>query len=290
MCGGPECKVSQKDCAGVVLRTVEPGAYCSVLLARVQAREHSHNQESTLADCRQSRRIARHNGMGDSDELAVLILSGWSDGPLPALEHSLRQRGLRCVRVPLPMPPCGVYWCANPFLLLLAGVVWLAVYAWNECTLEPFVVFAILIIAGALVAARLCVAGVVRFAEWHGAANAKRLLARHRVALVVGFSWGGGIAHRLLASRSWRGPTLLLAPTTVAMARCALRSPQRLDDARVRVVLASDDGFVPRPATESLYEAVAVVHDDHPLCGRAARDAIVGASAELLSEPVNFVS
>ena len=27
--------------------------------------------------------------MGD-DELAVLILSGWSDGPLPALEHSLR--------------------------------------------------------------------------------------------------------------------------------------------------------------------------------------------------------
>ena len=164
--------------------------------------------------------------MGD-DELAVLILSGWSDGPLPALEHSLRQRGLRCVRVPVPMPPCGVYWCANPFLLLLAGVVWLAIYAWNECKLEPFVVFAILIIAGALVAARLCVAGVVRFAEWHGAANAKRLLARHRVALVVGFSWGGGIAHRLLASRSWRGPTLLLAPTTVAMARCSLRSPQR---------------------------------------------------------------
>ena len=118
-------------------------------------------------------------------------MPGGPDGPLPALEHSLRQRGLRCVRVPLPMPPCGVYWCANPFLLLLAGVVWLAIYAWNECTLEPFVVFAILIIAGALVAARLCVAGVVRFAEWHGAANAKRLLARHRVALVVGFSWGG---------------------------------------------------------------------------------------------------
>jgi hypothetical protein len=238
-----------------------------------------------LADYRQSRRIAAYS-MGDSDELAVLILSGWSDGPLPALEHSLRQRGLQCVRVPLPMPPCGVYWCANPFLLLLAGVVWLAIYAWNECTLEPFVVFAILIIAAALVAARLCVAGVVRFAEWRGASNAKRLLARHRVALVVGFSWGGGIAHRLLASRAWRGPTLLLAPTTVAMARCALRSPQRLDDARVRVVLASHDGFVPRPATESLYEAVAVVPDDHPLCGRAARDAIAGASAELLSEPL----
>ena len=46
------------------------------------------------------------------------------------------------------------------------------------------------------------------------------------------------------------------------------------------------EGFVPRPATESLYEAVAVVPDDHPLCGRAARDAIAGASAELLSEPL----
>jgi hypothetical protein len=234
-------------------------------------------------------RIARHNSMGD-DELVVLILSGWSDGPLPALEHSLRQRGLRCVRVPLPMPPCGVYWCANPFLLLLAGVVWLMIYALNEVTLEPAALYIVLIIAAALVAARLCVAGVVRFAEWHGTVNAKRLLARHRVALVVGFSWGGGIAHRLLASRSWKGPTLLLAPTTIAMARCALRSPQRLDDARLKVVLASDDGFVPRPATESLYEAVAVVHDDHPLCGRAARDAIAAASAELLSEPVNFVS
>ena len=76
------------------------------------------------------------------------------------------------------------------------------------------------------------------------------------------------------------------ALSRVAMARCALRSPQRLDDARLRVVLASDDGFVPRPATESLYEAVAVVPDDHPLCGRAARDAIAGASAELLSEPL----
>ena len=277
---------SKKTRAGVVLRTVDPGAYCSALLARVQAREASHKQESTLADCRQSRRIARHNSMGDSDELAVLILSGWSDGPLPALEHSLRQRGLRCVRVPLPMPPCGVYWCANPFLLLLTGVVWLMIYALNEVTLEPAALYIVLIIAGALVAARLCVAGVVRFAEWHGAANARRLLARHRVALVVGFSWGGGIAHRLLASRSWRGPTLLLAPTTIAMARCALRSPQRLDDARLKVVLASDDGFVPRPATESLYEAVAVVPDDHPLCGRAARDAIAGASAELLSEPL----
>ena len=32
--------------------------------------------------------------------------------------------------------------------------------------------------------------------------------------------------------------------------------------------------------------SVAVVADDHPLCGRAARDAIAGASAELLSEPL----
>ena len=85
--------------------------------------------------------------MGE-DEPVALILSGWSDGPLPALEHSLRQRGLRCVRVPLPMPPCGVYWCANPFLLLLAGVVWLAIYAWNECTLEPFVVASVAGVAG----------------------------------------------------------------------------------------------------------------------------------------------
>ena len=31
---------------------------------------------------------------------------------------------------------------------------------------------------------------------------------------------------------------------------------------------------------------LAGVPDDHPLCGRAARDAIAGASSELLSEPL----
>ena len=228
--------------------------------------------------------------MGD-DSQVVLTLSGWSDGPLPALEHSLRQRGLRCVRVALPMPPCGVYGLLNPFLVLLAGVVWLTIYAVNEWTLEltstaASAVATIFVIAGALVAARLCVAGVVRFAAWHGAANAKHLLSRHQVAMVVGFSWGGGIAHQLVSSRAWRGPTLLLAPTSVAMGRCALRAPRRLDDARLRVVLAMYDGFCPRPATENLYDSVAVVEDDHPLCGRAARDAIANATAELLSEPL----
>ena len=217
---GPHPEVAEKSCS------LRPSpAYCT-LLARVQARASRNQGRAQLADCTGAPPKPRIGSMGD-DELAVLILSGWSDGPLPALEHSLRQRGLRCVRVPLPMPPCGVYWCANPFLLLLAGVVWLAIYAWNEW-LEPFVVFAILIIAGALVAARLCVAGVVRFAEWHGAANGRacwRATAWPWSSASAGAAasrigcWRRGVGEDLRSSRrrrlQWRA------------ARCARRAPRR---------------------------------------------------------------
>ena len=210
----------------------------------------------------------------------MLILSGWSDGPLPALEHSLRQRGLRCARVPLPMPPCGVYWCANPFLLLLAGVVWLVIYAHGtSARSNPSHSLRHLNHRGrargraALRRRRRPVRG------WHGAANARRLLARHRVALVVGFSWGGGIAHRLLASRGWRGPTLVRRRRLLM--GCALRSPRRLDDARLKVVLASDDGFVPRAAGDGagvLY-GVARRPRDRRSADERLHHAIAGASA-----------
>ena len=111
----------------------------------------------------------------------------------------------------------------------LAGVVWLAIYAWNECTLEGFVVFAILIIAGALVAARLERRGRRPKAEWHGAANHDS----HAGAPSRGrrLQLGGGIAHRLLAAPSWRGPTHLRRRRGGARAfRCARRAP---DGARV---------------------------------------------------------
>merc|ERR1711972_1303865 len=35
----------------------------------------------------------------------------------------------------------------------------------------------------------------------------------------VGFSWGGGVLHRMIADQHWIGPTLLLCPATGPMAK-----------------------------------------------------------------------
>ena len=222
----------------------------------------------------------------DDDEPVALFLSGWSDGPLPQLERVLRRRGLRCVYVSLPMPPCGVTWCANPFVLLLAVVLWLTIVAAERLAATHPALIVVAVAVGSLLA-RLCVAGVVRFSVHHGAANARRLLRRHRVAMLVGFSWGGGVALDLLGA--WRGPTLLLAPAAVVMGKIGLANPRRKvvdDPTRVRVVLARFDDFCPQPASGELFDHLSMdvveVADNHALCGRGASEAIVAAVAALL--------
>ena len=111
-------------------------------------------------------------------------------------------------------------------------------------------VIGVLIVAGLL--ARLCVAGLVRNSIRRGVKIAADLL-RHRtvdavspsglvfghgrarpepcsrilIVQVVGFSWGGGVAAELLRQGKLGADgapsALLLAPTTCAMARCALQ-------------------------------------------------------------------
>ena len=117
------------------------------------------------------------------------------------------------------------------------------IYAWNECTLEPFVVFAILIIAGALVAARLCVAGVVRFAERHGAANAAFAgVAWPGRRLQLGRRHSASVAGVAELARTHAPPR----PTTIAMARarCAAAASTTPRGSSSRATT-----LVPRPAT-----------------------------------------
>ena len=67
--------------------------------------------------------------------------------------------------------------------------------------------------------------------------------------VIVGFSWGGGVLAEMIHRGIWKGPSLLLAPTSDAMASIAMsrlpsvsmESCERL----VKVVHASHDGFCP---------------------------------------------
>ena len=103
-------------------------------------------------------------------------------------------------------------------------------------------------------------------------AIAARVIARHHIDVVVGFSWGGGIACWLLAERNkWRGPTLLLAPTVAAMSGIArLAKPRFLASAEsasdepaaplVHVVHAMYDGFCPASQHEYFAATGAAMH------------------------------
>lgn len=75
-------------------------------------------------------------------------------------------------------------------------------------------------------------------------------LASFRPDVVVGSSFGGGIAVALLARKLWRGPTVLLAP-----AAALLGLPYGLpDDAAVTVAHGVDDDIVPLAHSRSLVE------------------------------------
>ncbi len=72
-------------------------------------------------------------------------------------------------------------------------------------------------------------------------AGARAALSAERPDLVVGSSFGGAVAVRLLCAGAWRGPTVLIAP---AQARVGLdtRLPP---DARVIVLHGDADDVVP---------------------------------------------
>ena len=218
-----------------------------------------------------------------TEEQVCIILGGWSPGPLPVLMEALRHRGLRCRHVSIPMPPCGCFWLINPFVPMLFVLLPWATLVACDAAAEVSAALVVAVAAAAAVLARLCVAALVRFSVAHGIFNAQRHIRTGRVAFVVGFSWGGGVAHEL--ARRHALPTLLLAPTTVLNCTYALAAPGRVDPSRAAVVLARGDPFTP-PATTALYERlgvdVAAVRDDHSLNGRDAYEAILDAVERLL--------
>ena len=217
--------------------------------------------------------------------LRVIVVGGWSPGPLPLLERRLPEVEFEHVGC-LPMPPCGCAWLANPFLaLLIFYVAWVAptlgemargVANPGGATLIVLLVVLSFALAGALVAA------IVRFSVWHGALLTRRAIGHGAPpALVIGFSWGGGVVHAMLAARSWPGPALLLAPTISAISSIEMRSAWPViapDEAeRTEVVMPMFDAFCPPSQVEDYRAAgvtVHVVRDDHVMCSRDAVDTI----------------
>ena len=157
----------------------------------------------------------------DDDRVRVLVLGGWSPGPLAFLRTRF---ATSCIFVEpeLHMPPHGFNWCCTWQALALVSA---PCGAWYFASVAA--VFFLLAAWPLLVL--LLVRGSVR----RSIAAAEAAIALHSIEIVVGFSWGGGVGCWLLREpyvnpqslrprlSGWAGPTLLLAPTLHAMEKAA---------------------------------------------------------------------
>lgn len=224
----------------------------------------------------------------------VLVVGGWSPGPLDALRA--RMDRVEFLEPTIPMPPSGCRWCLNPFCpLLLVVIFWLlpmvASGEWPagiEGTMSWLVRLAALLAIPLLL--RLCVAGLVWFSIKDGLWTISRAINDFQPDVILAFSWGGGLALWLLAERRWRGPTLLLAPTVKAMACVACRALPRFPApsalAPVHVFHAHHDGFCPESQVAVLSAAGCELHlcdDNHVLLRRQTVEEIHSCLKQLLS-------
>eukprot|EP00747_Dinoflagellata_sp_TGD_P178571 gnl/TRDRNA2_/TRDRNA2_27702_c0_seq1.p1 gnl/TRDRNA2_/TRDRNA2_27702_c0~~gnl/TRDRNA2_/TRDRNA2_27702_c0_seq1.p1 ORF type:complete len:256 (+),score=32.93 gnl/TRDRNA2_/TRDRNA2_27702_c0_seq1:81-848(+) len=221
--------------------------------------------------------------LGRTAGMRVLVLGGWSPGPLWDLAARLPDMAI--YQPSIPMPPAGLRWLLNPFLAILVLFLFVvhphAAAAINR--LDEGAAASVLsagLVATSFVLLRLLVGWLVSFAIWDSVRIARAAVRSFEPDLVMGFSWGGGVACWLLAEGGWCGPTLMLAPTVKAMCWVGrLSLPHLPVPSAVHVFHAEHDAFCPQSQHEMLESMGCHVNlcrgDGHALCARGTLDAIV---------------
>jgi hypothetical protein len=227
----------------------------------------------------------------------VLFLSGWSDGPLDALRERFADR-CEFIDVRLHMPPSGVLWLLTWEAVLICAYGLVFLWAWLRLGVMLQMVALVPAALGCWPLITLLVRGCIR----RCVASAAKAIERHDADIVVGFSWGGGIACWLLRSHEfmlghstrWRGhSTLLLAPTlhvAAAVARLPLPVPffevrDGDDHGRVHIFHAVEDGWTSAAQQRALAQTGAQMHavlDTHVLQDPTTRTQISRVFAHLL--------
>ena len=85
-----------------------------------------------------------------SDRTLVLVLGGWSPGPLDALRRAMRGHEVDFLEPPLHMPPAGIRWCCTWEAVLLACCIWLALFLLTRGGSLPLVQRGALLLASVL--------------------------------------------------------------------------------------------------------------------------------------------
>lgn len=232
------------------------------------------------------------------ESVRVLILGGWSPGPIDALRWGMREQNtVRFYEPSLPMPPVGVRWLCAWEAALLTGCAWVTLLLLNGAgEMLSWVRFMLLL--GCVAALPLSIVLLVRGSIRRGIATAMYHIEQRHIDVVVGFSWGGGLACWLLAEHtSWHGPTLLLAPTLQLMASAARRAiptfqacadPSEGGLPLVHIFHATDDEcFCPRSQHRDLTTTGAAMHtcdDVHVFADARSELAILRAFTSCVDE------
>ena len=141
---------------------------------------------------------------------AVIILGGWSPGPLLYLIEFLSSQQCDILQPRnLPMPPIPGSWCCDPKVLLmilaLVGIQWV-LHSFNDGLQWVFISIVV-----TLVWFRLLVAVVVRASIERSVKISLKCLREQegREIILIGFSWGGAVSvilrvidHRILACQN----------------------------------------------------------------------------------------
>ena len=222
-------------------------------------------------------------------EPRILILGGWSPGPLHHLKYYLKQKNCVVIEPNIPMPPMGCSWCCDVSMFALLAV--LGLMMWGCISVQHTRGARLIIVAVSLVLLRRCVAWIVRRSIKRGVQQAERYLPE--VAIVIGFSWGGGIVaellRRALVGGDEQAAALLIAPTTALMASVALQRDaasvvRSQDSNKVHVFHGRhDQAFCPHAQRwEQTGVTLHLCEDNHVFLRQDSIQALVDTLAELL--------
>ncbi len=125
----------------------------------------------------------------------VLVVGGWSPGPLVYLDSVVASRS--CIVVEprtLPMPPFpSGSWCCHPRMLMSIAVC--GVFLWLACIQHDSILWKFLAILATLVSFRMMAAVAVRTSIQVAAQSCLEAIRSYNenAVVLVGFSWGGAV-------------------------------------------------------------------------------------------------
>jgi len=192
---------------------------------------------------------------------------------------------------PIPVPLNGWLWlkhpCAIPLVLVLMlspTMACIAIQLLHGATLLICILLLCLVaIAFICTLARNLVQDLVQDGM-QVAADCLHAASSGGCCCAVGFSWGGGVLHRLIAEQRWDGAALLLCPATTAMSLVAgdVPPPALTSKATTRTIVLSAKGDEAvdgeqNQAFQHMGVLVRVLDDEHKLVKDGSLRTVVSA-------------